>query len=155
MLPYFLGCPSWSEPAWRGALYPDSTRSADFLPLYASLFNAVEGNTTFYARPSPQTVARWAELMPADFRFCAKLPRDISHTVDLREHLSAAEDFVRLLAPLGDIRLQGVQCGFSVFPRLGGQHLNALGQKHCYLALHLHFVLQIFNAFGTFEQLDF
>lgn len=102
MLPYFLGCPSWSEPAWRGALYPDSTRSADFLPLYASLFNAVEGNTTFYARPSPQTVARWAELMPADFRFCAKLPRDISHTVDLREHLSAAEDFVRLLAPLGE-----------------------------------------------------
>lgn len=102
MLPYFLGCPSWSEPAWRGALYPDSSRSADFLPLYASLFNAVEGNTTFYARPSPQTVARWAELMPADFRFCAKLPRDISHTVDLREHLSAAEDFVRLLAPLGE-----------------------------------------------------
>ena len=102
MLPYFLGCPSWSEPAWRGALYPDSTSSADFLPLYACLFNAVEGNTTFYARPSPQTVARWAELMPADFRFCAKLPRDISHTVDLREHLSAAEDFVRLLAPLGE-----------------------------------------------------
>ena len=60
-----------------------------------------------------------------------------------------------LLAPLGDIRLQGVQGGFSVFPRLGGEHLNALGQKHCYLALHLHFVLQIFNAFGTFEQLDF
>lgn len=101
MLPYYLGCPSWSEPAWRGSLYPDGSRSADFLPLYAQVFNAVEGNTTFYASPSVETVARWAERMPAHLRFCAKLPRDISHAGDLREQLSTAEDFRRLLAPLG------------------------------------------------------
>lgn len=101
MLPYFLGCPSWSEPAWRGSLYPDSSRSSEFLPLYAQVFNAVEGNTTFYAAPCAETVARWAERMPAHFRFCAKLPREISHGGDLREQLAAAEDFRRLLAPLG------------------------------------------------------
>ncbi|MBU0807816.1 MAG: DUF72 domain-containing protein [Gammaproteobacteria bacterium] len=101
MLPYYLGCPSWSEPAWRGSLYPDGSRSAGFLPLYAQVFNAVEGNTTFYASPSVETVARWAERMPAHLRFCAKLPREISHAGDLREQLSAAEDFRRLLAPLG------------------------------------------------------
>ena len=101
MSAYFLGCPSWSEPAWRGSLYPSATRSGDFLGQYAQVFNAVEGNTTFYARPSPQTVARWAEQMPVRFRFCAKLPRDISHGGDLREQLDAAEDFRRLLAPLG------------------------------------------------------
>ena len=60
-MPYYLGCPSWSEPAWRGSLYPEGSRSADFLPLYAQVFNAVEGNTTFYAKPSVDTVARWAE----------------------------------------------------------------------------------------------
>lgn len=101
MLPYYLGCPSWSEPAWRGSLYPPGSRSADFLPLYAQVFNAVEGNTTFYAAPSAETVARWAERMPAHLRFCAKLPREISHGGDLREQLSATEDFRRLLAPLG------------------------------------------------------
>lgn len=101
MLPYFLGCPSWSEPAWRTSLYPETARAADFLPLYGQLFNAVEGNTTFYARPSVDTVQRWAALMPAGFRFCAKLPRDISHAGDLREQLAAADDFRRLLAPLG------------------------------------------------------
>ncbi|WP_339079772.1 DUF72 domain-containing protein [Pseudomonas sp. TMP9] len=101
MLPYFLGCPSWSEPAWRGSLYPDSSRSSEFLPLYAQVFNAVEGNTTFYAAASTETVARWAERMPAHFRFCAKLPREISHGGDLREQSSAAEVFRRLLAPLG------------------------------------------------------
>jgi uncharacterized protein YecE (DUF72 family) len=39
--------------------------------------------------------------MPAHLRFCAKLPRDVSHAGDLREQLGAADDFQRLLAPLG------------------------------------------------------
>ena len=101
-LPYFIGCPSWSENAWRGDFYPQDARPPDFLALYAQQFNAVEGNTTFYARPAPNTVERWAASMPADFRFTAKLPRDISHGGDLREQLGVAEDFCRLLAPLGD-----------------------------------------------------
>jgi uncharacterized protein YecE (DUF72 family) len=101
MLPYFLGCPSWNEPAWRGSFYPSDLRPADTLSHYAATFNAVEGNTTFYARPAPQAVQRWAEQMPEHFRFCAKVPRDISHAGDLREHFSATADFLQLLAPLG------------------------------------------------------
>ena len=100
-LPYYLGCPSWSEAAWRATLYPADTRPVDFLARYAQVFNAVEGNTTFYARPSEQTVARWALAMPAHFRFCAKLPRDISHSDDLCQQLDASEAFRQLLSPLG------------------------------------------------------
>ncbi|WP_373388844.1 DUF72 domain-containing protein [Pseudomonas alcaligenes] len=101
MLPYFIGCPSWNEPAWRGSFYPADLRPAETLAHYCATFNAVEGNTTFYARPTAQTVQRWAEQMPASFRFCAKLPRDISHGGDLREHFAASADFLALLAPLG------------------------------------------------------
>ena len=101
MLPYFLGCPSWNEPAWRGSLYPAGMASRDFLPAYCRVFNTVEGNTTFYARPAAATLARWAQAMPDDFHFCAKLPRDVSHEGDLRDNLGAARDFLALLAPLG------------------------------------------------------
>lgn len=101
MLPYFLGCPSWSENAWREYLYPENARPADFLSLYSQVFNAVEGNTTFYARPAETTVQRWAEIMPEHFRFTAKFPGDISHGGDLREQLTAAQTFVQLLSPLG------------------------------------------------------
>lgn len=101
MLPYFLGCPSWNEPAWRGGLYPAGSASRDFLAAYCRVFNTVEGNTTFYARPAAATLARWAQTMPEGFRFCAKLPRDISHEGDLRASLAAAGDFLELLAPLG------------------------------------------------------
>ncbi|MGA4637264.1 DUF72 domain-containing protein [Pseudomonas solani] len=101
MLPYFLGCPSWNEPAWRGSFYPADTRPAETLEHYARVFNAVEGNTTFYARPSAATLQLWAERMPEHFRFCAKLPRDISHEGDLRDRIGATQEFLRLLEPLG------------------------------------------------------
>ncbi len=100
-LPYRLGCPSWNEPAWRGSFYPADIRQGESLGHYVRTFNAVEGNTTFHARPAVETVQRWAATMPEDFRFCAKLPRDISHEGDLRERLQATEDFLALLAPLG------------------------------------------------------
>jgi len=71
------------------------------LGFYSQVFNAVEGNTTFYARPAPGTIARWAQVMPGHFRFTAKFPRDISHEGDLRDQLEPAFDFTRLMAPLG------------------------------------------------------
>lgn len=101
-LPYHLGCPSWSENAWRDYLYPADARPAQYLGLYSQVFNAVEGNTTFYARPAPATVERWAQVMPQRFRFTAKFPGDVSHAGDLRDQLESALDFTRLLAPLGE-----------------------------------------------------
>lgn len=102
LLPYYLGCPSWSENAWRDYLYPQDAKPAEFLNLYTQVFNAVEGNTTFYASPAADTVQRWAETMPEHFRFTAKFPGDISHNGDLRDQLTAAETFVQLLSPLGE-----------------------------------------------------
>ncbi|MHA6128793.1 DUF72 domain-containing protein [Pseudomonas fluorescens group sp. PF-1] len=101
VLPYYLGCPSWSENAWREYLYPSDAKPAEFLSLYSQVFNAVEGNTTFYASPAVTTVQRWAETLPEHFRFTAKFPGDISHGGDLREQLTAAETFTQLLSPLG------------------------------------------------------
>ncbi len=83
-------------------MYPEDARPNDFLNLYTQVFNAVEGNTTFYARPAATTVQRWAEIMPADFRFTAKFHKDISHNGDLRDQVGAAGEFIRPLAPLGE-----------------------------------------------------
>jgi uncharacterized protein YecE (DUF72 family) len=76
--------------------------ASDFLPHYCSVFNSVEGNTTLYAWPSEQTVQRWATLMPEGFRFCAKLPREISQAADLRDVGDLILSFRTLLAPLGE-----------------------------------------------------
>ncbi len=46
---------------------------------HARHFNCVEGNTTLYALPKPEIVARWYEQTHDDFRFCFKFPATISH----------------------------------------------------------------------------
>lgn len=95
-----LGCPLWAEPDWRGALYSSSADADERLHQYARVFGAVEGNTTFYALPAVDTVRRWADLLPAGFRFCAKLPRDVSHGDRLDPRHPELQRFFRHMAPL-------------------------------------------------------
>jgi uncharacterized protein YecE (DUF72 family) len=62
----------------------------------------VEGNTTFYAVPSPTTLQHWADETPHTFRFCPKIPRTISHAGKLAEHLAEAGIFLDAMRQLGD-----------------------------------------------------
>ena len=63
-LPYYLGLPLWSNTHWKGSLFGADAKPADFLAQYAQVFNAVEGNTTFYAVPSAEMVSRWLAMTP-------------------------------------------------------------------------------------------
>lgn len=74
-----VGCAMWTHAAWPGRYLPSPLPPRDRLRSYATVCNAVEGNTTFYATPSRETVASWAEQTAADFRFVLKLPRLITH----------------------------------------------------------------------------
>ena len=71
----YLGLPQWSHPAWPGQLLGMNARPAEHLADYARVFNSVEGNTTFYASPTPETVQRWADAVPDHFRFSFKFPK--------------------------------------------------------------------------------
>ncbi len=71
---YHLGCPFWSFGDWNGRLYTPDARPADRLAQYARVFNAVEGNTTFWSAPSAESVRRWRDAVDESFRFCFKLP---------------------------------------------------------------------------------
>ncbi len=65
----------------------------------------------------------------------------------------SATQGIGLGLPLGHVRAQGVRRGLCVAPGLGGQHLDALGQQHRRLALHLHPVLQVLDALDAIGQL--
>lgn len=95
-----LGCPLWAEPGWRGALYSSDADADQRLYEYARVFGAVEGNTTFYALPALDTVRRWASLLPDDFHFCAKLPREVSHGGRLDAAHPDLLRFFKQMAPL-------------------------------------------------------
>lgn len=100
---YYLGCPGWGLPSWVGRLFPPRTRPADFLARYAEVFNTVEGNTTFYALPTPDAVARWRDQVGPAFRFCFKFPRAITHDRLLRDSAADVAAFLDRVSPLGEL----------------------------------------------------
>jgi uncharacterized protein YecE (DUF72 family) len=98
---FYIGSAVWAHKDWVGSFFPKGTKQADFLREYAKRLTAVEGNTTFWATPSVETVRRWAEDTPATFRLCPKLPRNISHAGQLMAHLDETRRFVDLMRNLG------------------------------------------------------
>ncbi|HEY4060075.1 MAG TPA: DUF72 domain-containing protein [Kofleriaceae bacterium] len=99
---YYLGCPGWGLKQWVGRLFPEGTRNTEFLARYAEVFNTVEGNTTFYALPTPEIVARWNEQTPREFRFCFKFPRTVSHDKSLVDCAAEVNEFLGRISPLAD-----------------------------------------------------
>ena len=79
----YLGATGYNMKPWVGRWYPAGTRDKDFLIHYGRQFNTIEHNTTHYRIPDMATVARWREEVPADFRYCPKIPQTISHARDL------------------------------------------------------------------------
>ena len=119
----YLGLPQWSHPAWPGQLLGVGARPAEHLAHYARVFNTVEGNTTFYASPTPETVRRWADAVPPQFRFSFKFPKEISHQSDLVSAGKQVAAFITLLGPLhgqlGLLKLQlPARFGPAGLPRL-------------------------------------
>lgn len=97
----YLGCPIWSFKGWVGSFYPEGTKAAGYLREYVRRLTTVEGNTTFYAVPAPETLQKWAGEMPETFRFCPKVPRAISHAGRLMDHVEEAARFAEVMDQLG------------------------------------------------------
>ena len=80
-----IGCSGWSYDSWRGRLYPDELPRRRWLEHYASVFDTVEVNTSFYRLPTIAAVRAWAEQVPAGFLFAVKASRYLTHIRRLRD----------------------------------------------------------------------
>jgi uncharacterized protein YecE (DUF72 family) len=135
---FYLGLPGWAHKPWRGTLYTRDATTEDYLPQYAQVFNAIEGNTTFYGVPKAGTVTRWAAEAPDSLRFCLKFPKTITHEARLigAAALTAMREFLDRVAPLG-VRLGPFfiqlhdSFGAKQLPELAA-FLRALPREHHY-----------------------
>lgn len=71
-----IGCAKWSRTDLKG-FYPKGTK--DDLSYYATQFNSIELNATFYGMPAPAQILTWKEKTPAYFKFFPKIPNTVSH----------------------------------------------------------------------------
>ena len=79
MKPVRIGCSGWNYQDWRERVYPKGCPPSRWLPYYATLFDTVEVNSTFYRLASPKAVATWVEQTPPDFLFTLKASRYLTH----------------------------------------------------------------------------
>jgi len=108
-----VGISSWADPALieSGLFYPrKSMRAEDRLRFYASVFDTVEVNSSYYAIPDVRTTARWAARTPPGFIFHVKAYALLTGHHPRPQSLPA--DVARLLPPRPRLTHRGeVQAG--------------------------------------------
>jgi uncharacterized protein YecE (DUF72 family) len=136
---YFLGLPAWAFPGWQDRYFGEAPSR---LASYAQVFNAVEGNTTFYRTPDAVSVARWLDAVDCEtFRFCFKLPREVTH--ERRPNRFALNEFLGAIAPLGD----SVGPLLVQFPAtVGPDELNQFAPVLDAVAERFEFVVEVRHA---------
>ena len=131
-----LGTIGWSYNFWEGKFYPAKTASKDYLSYYASRFNSVEVDSTFYRIPTKQTVTNWKQQTPNSFVFSLKFPQIITHVKMLRDCQSETNAFLDRANSLGE-KLGPLLLQFP--PNYSAEHmpelanyLKKLPQQHRY-----------------------
>ncbi|MFP3546822.1 DUF72 domain-containing protein [Rhizobium sp. SIMBA_035] len=87
----------WSVPTKMADRFAEEGTA---LTRYASIFDGVEINSTFYRRHRPSTFARWVDAVPDDFRFSVKTPKEITHVRAMRDIAAPLQTFLEDIVPL-------------------------------------------------------
>lgn len=120
MAQWFLGSMGFSYKDWKGPFYPEKMDPGSFLSHYSRLFNAVEIDSTFYGIPKAEVIEKWRSDTPEGFKICPKLPKIITHEMELVGVEPVVEEFFTTVRKLGD-RLGAVLVQFR--PSFNFSHL--------------------------------
>lgn len=106
-LTVYVGCAKWNKADLKN-FYPKGTK--DELVYYASQFNSIELNATFYRLFGEDQYHKWYEKTPADFRFFPKVNQEISHFKRLKNAELIVQEYIKgvegLKEKLGECFLQ-------------------------------------------------
>lgn len=94
-LTLFVGCAKWNKQDLKN-FYPKGIK--DELEYYASQFNSIELNATFYQALGNAQFKNWRAKTPKDFKFFPKIPQVISHLKRLNNVKTLIDEFCNSLA---------------------------------------------------------
>jgi len=96
-----VGCSGWQYRHWRGNFYPASLPLSRWFEHYASVFDTVEINNSFYRLPERATFASWARRAPLSFEFAVKASRFLTHMKKLKDPEEPIERLFSRMRALG------------------------------------------------------
>lgn len=85
-----------------GLPYPGWTPDEEYLTEYATQFDSIEVDCTYYRVPPPSVIRGWYDHTPDDFLFTAKVPRKITHEKVLVNCDSDFMEFLKAMDGLGE-----------------------------------------------------
>jgi uncharacterized protein YecE (DUF72 family) len=95
-----IGCSGWNYATWRASFYPKGLPASRWLEHYASVFDTVEVNTTFYRLARRDAVERWVRQTPEGFCFAVKASRYLTHMKRLTDVDRGVQRLYEPLEPL-------------------------------------------------------
>src|SRR5713226_5726392 len=102
-----VGTSAFTAEGWEGTFYPKGLAAREQLSYYATQFDTVELDNTFYRTPAISTVRGWYAKTPPGFVFAAKVPQVITHEkvlvdcdADLKHFLETMDELKEKLGPL-------------------------------------------------------
>lgn len=101
-----VGCAGWNIAKQHVALFQ---AEGSHLARYASTFDSVEINSSFYRPHRLATYSRWAASVPEDFLFAVKAPKTITHERRLIDTANLLTSF------LGEVENLGAKLGPLLF----------------------------------------
>jgi len=137
-----VGCSGWNYGHWRERVYPKGLPASRWLEHYATLFDTVEVNATFYRLPTRSAVAGWVEQSPDGFVFSIKASRYLTHQRRLTDLDGGQARFYERIEPLVESPKLGpvlwqLPANFHRDDERLGQALEALRPgRHCFEFRH-------------------
>jgi uncharacterized protein YecE (DUF72 family) len=95
-----IGCSGWNYSHWRELVYPKGLPPKRWLEHYATLFDTVEINNTFYRLPNVSAVQGWVDQSSPGFLFAVKMSRYITHIRRLGDLEGGLQRFYERIDPL-------------------------------------------------------
>lgn len=124
---YYIGTSGWNYGHWSSKFYPKGLAEKNWFDYYASQFDTVEINYSFYRWPTPKIVMRWHDAAPGNFIFTLKAPQLITHYKQLKDVQKLLRDFYRL----GSLLKRKMGCYlFQLPPRFEHNEANEKKLKH-------------------------
>lgn len=96
-----IGTSGWVYPHWQGIFYPKDLPASEWFAYYASAFDTVEINNTFYRLPKVETFERWRRQAPHGFLYSVKANRFITHMKKLKNPEMSVPHFYERALRLG------------------------------------------------------
>lgn len=97
-----IGAPAWSCTAWKGKIYPETSKPDSFLHHYSQHFDTIELNSTHYGIPKTNTLLKWKAAVPDTFTFNPKFLQSVSHKKRLLHSKNDIQEFTEEMRVLGD-----------------------------------------------------